>query len=146
MQRQGSGRLRPLPAASCRRQAPRRRRGLPGRLRASPQSPFGIKAAEAKAAIDEKIANTIPPTVTTDWCSRLAARLEPRLRAQAAAKYLTHDPGFLTQSVHGNVENVVVDCKEDVGKPTAGLWTCRWNETFNTAADCDKLGEVARGH
>jgi len=46
---------------------------------------------------------------------------------------------FVEQSVRGHVENMEYNCRRDVGKPTEGEWACRWNESFESAKDCDKL-------
>ena len=58
-------------------------------------------------------------------------------RAQAKLGGAGGDVGTI---ISDNVQNLEYDCREDVGKPTAGLWLCRWNETFDTSSRCDGLG------
>jgi hypothetical protein len=106
---------------------------------ADPETDFGKLAVSEAVAIQVKLDEIVPPTVTTEWCGRLRRRLQSRLSADAAAKLggAGGDVGTMIADFVLNTEN---NCRDDAGKPTAGLWLCRWNEGFDDYPQCDGLG------
>lgn len=88
------------------------------------------KATEIQIKLDEVTSGL----VTLDWCYRLAQRLEPKLTAEAEAKY----GSGREKIVHDHILGLAYFCKEDVGKPRQGLWACRWNESLDNSEDCKK--------
>lgn len=106
---------------------------------ADPSSPMGKSALSRKMDLERKLAEIVPATVSRDWCARLRARLEGRLGAEAQQKYPEHDPAYVRQVVTEHLMNVEYNCIQDIGKPTAGLWQCRWDEHFHNYKDCDEL-------
>jgi hypothetical protein len=110
---------------------------------AGPNTPSGSAAAEKlatmKAADERRIAETLPASVTYEWCQRLRARLDERLVPEAKSTYPSADSNYIRQTVHDNLDGVEVNCRSAVGKTTKGLWECRWNEHFDNYKDCDKI-------
>jgi hypothetical protein len=103
-----------------------------------PTTNYG-KLASAKATeIQGKLDEIVPARVTIEWCARLRNRLDGRLSAEAQVKY-GGAGGDVGTVISDNVLGVEHFCHEAVGKPTAGLWTCRWNETLDNYKDCDAL-------
>jgi hypothetical protein len=105
------------------------------RANARAQRSAGETAAAPSAPDDD-----MPATITREWCGRLGTRIEPRLTAQAQAKY----PGRDVSTVHDYVLNMVNNCLEDVGKPVAPAWRCHWDETFDSSDSCKAMEKAAR--
>jgi hypothetical protein len=105
---------------------------------ADPATEYGKLAAEKASEIQAKLDEIVPPTVTMDWCARLRDRLQHRLSADAQVKY-GGAGGDVGTVIHDNVLNVEYNCRQALGHPTAGFWTCRWNETLDNYKDCDAL-------
>lgn len=105
----------------------------------SPASDYGIKAIRKIDELQAKLDSTIPPSVSVAWCARLSARLLPILTSGAKAASPEMNAAWVENSVREHVQNMEYNCRQDSGKPTAGEWECRWNETFATAKACDQL-------
>ncbi len=117
-------------------------------IAADPTSTAG-KAAAAKATeIHRKVDETIPPTVTQDFCARLRRRLEPRLQAEIEAKAENTDRDLVRKTVHETVNAYVTklerECNQSVGRSATGYWTCAWNESFDNPKQCDALRAAER--
>jgi hypothetical protein len=100
-----------------------------------------LKIESAKRAAEAK-ANAVPSTVSEPWCDRLGARLYQQYLGDARLddskkKYSRRAPdGYLEQVIGDHTTNVVVNCKDDAGQPTAGRWLCLWNSDFNNYKEC----------
>lgn len=119
-------------------------------LEAAGKMDDAIAACEAAVSADStspsgkmasaKLDEIVPTTVSMGWCTRLRAHLESRLASDARVKY-GGAGGDVGGMIHDNVLNVESNCHEAVGQPTAGLWTCRWNETLDTYPQCDSMAK-----
>ena len=98
------------------------------------------RSADATAAGTPASEEDVPAMITREWCGRLGARLEPRLTAQAQAKF----PGRDVSTVHDYVLNLVNNCLEDVGTPLAPHWRCHWDETFDGSDQCKAMQKAAK--
>ena len=78
-------------------------------IAADPTSTAGKAAAAKSAEIHRRLDETIPPTVTEDFCARLRRRLEPRLQAEIEAKAENTDRDFVRKTVHETVGSSRVD-------------------------------------
>jgi hypothetical protein len=89
----------------------------------------------------------VPDVVTEGWCDRLKERLSDRylsgeLIDQAGKKYsLRHPASHLREVISEHLDNEVVSCKDDAGKPTAGYWQCKWNSTHSNYHQCRRASE-----
>lgn len=101
-----------------------------------PKSESG-RAAAAKLASFE----AVPATVDKQWCSRLHARLKTRLEPEAIAANPRQQAGFLRSALGEHLDNMEYECQRAAGKPTAGLWQCRWDEHLETEKQCDVLSK-----
>ena len=104
---------------------------------ADPETTSGNTALNKAAEIQAKLDEVVPATVTLEWCGRLRRRLEERLTSEARSQYGSGSEGI----VHDNVLNVEHNCDEAVGRPTVGLWKCRWDEHLSNYKDCDGYAE-----
>jgi hypothetical protein len=107
---------------------------------ADPETTSGKNALDKATRIQTKLDEIVPATVTMEWCARLRNRLQGRLSADAQVKY-GGAGGDVGTVIHDNVLNVEYNCRQAVGQPTTGLWTCRWNETLGNYKDCDAMGK-----
>lgn len=105
---------------------------------ADPETASGKSALGKAMEIQAKLDEIVPPTVTMEWCARLRNRLQGRLSADAQVKY-GGAGGDVGTVIHDHALNVEYNCRQAVGNPTTGLWTCRWNETFDTEKQCDTM-------
>jgi hypothetical protein len=103
-----------------------------------PETESGKRALSKAMDIQRTLDEVVPVTVTREWCGRLRSRLERRLSADAQLKY-GGAGGDVGRVIHDNVLGVEYFCRQAVGQPTAGFWTCRWNETLDNYKDCDAL-------
>lgn len=106
--------------------------------KADPETTNGISALSKAMDIQRKLDEIVPPTVTTEWCARLRDRLTKRLSDDARVKY-GGAGGDIGTVIRDHALNVEYNCRQAAGKPTPGLWTCRWNETFDTEKQCDAM-------
>jgi hypothetical protein len=102
---------------------------------ADPGSTFSKKSVEKWNALQHKLDETVPPTVTADWCSRLRKRLENRLAPATGAKY---GQGASIQVLTEHIPDRELSCRQEIGQPTSGSrWACMWAN----ASDLDRYSE-----
>lgn len=102
---------------------------------AEPAPTAGLGAVPSSPQAKAVPTSEFPSVISREWCGQLASHLEPRLQAEANAKY----PGRDTSTVHDHVLNLVNNCREDIGKPVDDVWKCFWSESLEEPEKCSDM-------